>query len=179
MGHVIGKSYKLVELIHPANLDKVTFQVVERHEGNRTTDFGAHDIILDSDQDPVDQQDLQFWQKLLNGSWTAFDQAVENARGKDLRKGPRGGGRDLEKIMGHILGGDQAYLRRLAWKVKKWDGDNLLEEIKKTRLMILQALDFSCKSGIARERTERRENLACAFLHPQSGLAYPGPRLGN
>jgi hypothetical protein len=132
----------------PANLDKVSFQVVERHEGNRTTDFGAHDIILDSDQDPVDQKNLPFWAKLLEGSWTVLDQAVENAQGKELRKGPRGGGRDLEKIMQHVLEGDHAYLRRLAWKVKKWDGDDLTGEIIKTREIILQALEAAVTQGL-------------------------------
>jgi len=142
-----GQVLKAGEVEGPANLDEVSFQVVERHEGNRTTDFGAHDILLVSDQDPVNQQDLAFWRKLMYGSWIAFDHAVESARRKELRKGPRGGGRDLEKIMKHVLEGDQAYLRRLAWKVKKWDGDDQPGEIIKIREMTLHALDSAVDQG--------------------------------
>ena len=36
----------------------------------------------------------------------AFDGAVQSAAGKELRKGPRGGGRDLETIVEHVLGAD-------------------------------------------------------------------------
>ncbi len=32
-------------------------------------------------------------------SWTAFDATAEAAAGHELRKGPRGGGRDLDKIV--------------------------------------------------------------------------------
>jgi hypothetical protein len=38
--------------------------------------------------------------------------------GKELRKGPRGGGRDPEKIMEHVLGAEASYFRQLGWKHK-------------------------------------------------------------
>ena len=50
--------------------------------------------------------------------------------------------------MVHVLEADQAYLRRLASKVKKWDGEDLAAEIIKTREMILQALDSAVIQGL-------------------------------
>ena len=50
--------------------------------------------------------------------------------------------------MQHVLEGDKAYLRRLAWKVRKWDEDDLVGEIRKTREMIRQALDSAVYQGL-------------------------------
>lgn len=124
------------------------FQVLERHKGNATTDFGAHDIILDCDSEPVNQVDLQRWLNILQASWNAFDRAAIEAQGKVLRKGPRGGGRDLEKIMVHVLQADQAYLRRIAWRVSKMDGHTVSDQMDRTRGMILQALHSAVENGL-------------------------------
>ncbi|MEJ2513016.1 MAG: hypothetical protein P8Y72_15640 [Anaerolineales bacterium] len=81
--------------------------VVERQPGNATTDFGAPDAILSSDQAEVNQTENGFFQEVLQGCWRTFDQAVFAARGKELRTGPRGGGRDLDKILHHLIEGDR------------------------------------------------------------------------
>jgi hypothetical protein len=65
---------------------------------------------------------------------------VQRATGRELRKGPRGGGRDLEKILDHVLEADRGYLARLAWKHKRESGKTPLEELNRTRQAILNAL---------------------------------------
>ena len=50
---------------------------------------------------------------LLGAAWEALDRAVEGAAGLALRMGPRGGGRDLVKMVAHVLGAEQAYVRSL------------------------------------------------------------------
>ncbi|RPJ01096.1 MAG: hypothetical protein EHM39_03795, partial [Chloroflexi bacterium] len=50
--------------------------VVERQTGNATTDFGAPDLALPRDTEPVDPTDLQRWQEILRACWQAFDRAV-------------------------------------------------------------------------------------------------------
>ena len=40
---------------------------------------------------------------LLRACWTKFDRAAADATGAALRKGPHGGGRELEAIVSHLL----------------------------------------------------------------------------
>ena len=86
-----------------APADASAFAVIERLEGNTTTDFGAPGVAPSSDADPVDEVELRRFQALLKACWRAFDAAARAAIGKELRKGPRGGGRDLEGIVQHVL----------------------------------------------------------------------------
>jgi hypothetical protein len=114
--------------------------VVERLTGNSTTDFGAPDIAPTSDARPIDDDELQRLQKLLKAYWKAFDATTQAATGKQLRKGPRGGGRDLEAVVRHVLGAEQSYLARLAWKRPKDEAADLNEELDFTRKAVLQGL---------------------------------------
>jgi hypothetical protein len=91
------------------------FQVVERLEGTTTTDFGAPDVAPAPDARPVTDADLKRFETLLRAGWRAFDAAMVAAEGKELRKGPRGGGREVEGIAWHVVGADRGYLSRLAW----------------------------------------------------------------
>lgn len=90
--------------------------VAERLKGGTTTDFGAPEFPPSADSEPVDGQDIRRLQSILRACWRAFDNAAASARGKELRKGPRGGGRNLDGIVQHVLGAEEAYLARLGWK---------------------------------------------------------------
>ena len=114
--------------------------IIERTEGNATTDFGAPDSILSADHDPLDESHHLFFSHVLQGCWQTFDRAVLAARGQELRKGPRGGGRDLEKIIGHVLDADHAYLRKVAWTFRRDQEATLSEELTRMRQAILGAI---------------------------------------
>jgi hypothetical protein len=90
----------------------------KRLPGNATTEFGAPDAAPSVDAQPAGEADLQRFGVLLDACWQAFDDALQAAAGKALRKGPRGGGRELVEIVQHVLEGDAAYLARLGWKLK-------------------------------------------------------------
>lgn len=122
--------------------------VVERLEGTKTTDFGAPDVAPSSDTRPIDNAELQRFLSLLQAYWQAFDRAVDVASGKELRKGPRGGGRDLEKIVRHLLDSDAAYLARLAWKFKPDGAEDLGQELDRTRQAILNALTAAARGEL-------------------------------
>jgi hypothetical protein len=134
------------KILHAARIsfkapaDPSAFAVVERLDGNTTTDFGAPDVAPQSDERPVDDAELKRFQKLLTAYWKAFDAAVSAASGKELRKGPRGGGRELEGIIRHVLGAEAGYLGRLAWKHKLDESADLSEELDRTRQAVLDAL---------------------------------------
>ncbi len=128
--------------------DPSTFLITERLEGGAGTDFGAPEIPAEAEKGAMDNAGLERSKVLLLAYWQAFDEAVEQATGKELRTGPRGGGRDLEKIVGHVIGADQAYLRRLAWKVEGTNEKNLEAELQRTRQAILKALESAVKDGL-------------------------------
>jgi hypothetical protein len=88
-------------------------EVTERLVGNATTDFGAPAVAPEADHRPLDGRELKRQLRLLEACWAALDRTAEEHAGKALRKGPRGGGRDLPKIVSHVLEADRAYLSQI------------------------------------------------------------------
>jgi len=128
--------------------DISVLSVIERLEGNATTDFGAPDIAPSSDIEPVNSAELQRLQRILKACWRTFDANVRIATGKALRTGPRGGGRELEGIIQHILGSDGGYLAQLGWKLERADGGDLDKQLDQTRQAILKALASAARGEI-------------------------------
>ena len=127
--------------------DVSAFTVVERLKGNATTDFGAPAMTPAHDARPVTDADLKRLQSILRACWRALDAAVEKARGRSLRTGPRGGGRDLDKILDHVRGGETGYLSSLGGKVPSSANDPAsTEEIRRA---ILDTLAASARGEIA------------------------------
>ena len=130
----------------PANPS--AFSIVERLEGNATTDFGAPGLAPSADIQPVNETELQRLEALLKACWEAFDTAVKSAKGKELRKGPRGGGRELEGVIRHLLESDGGYLSSLGWKIKQDDAVDISQELKLRRKEILEGLRASAHGEI-------------------------------
>src|SRR3712207_4306181 len=85
-------------------------QVVYRIQGDAATDFGAPGAIPDADAAALTEREADRNANLLAASWQIFDDAARRARGVELRKGPRGGGRDLDRIIAHVSEAEQGYL---------------------------------------------------------------------
>lgn len=119
------------------------FVVVEKVKGNGVTDFGAPDVPPPSDKKPVGDKELKRLQDILKACWKAFDAAVKKAKGKKLRLGPRGGGRDVMKIVEHVHGGEMAYLTALGGKVSSE------ASLKERREAVLRTLEASVRGEIA------------------------------
>lgn len=115
-------------------------RIVERLEGNATTDFGAPGIAPPSDQRPVDDTELERLTGVLKASWSRFDRVARAARGASLRKGPRGGGRQLDAIVVHVLEADESYLTRLGGKSRDASGAGADRRIAGVRRAILEAI---------------------------------------
>ena len=88
------------------------FQIVERLAGNVTTDFGAPAIPARYDREPLGAKGAARLAVLVAGCWQVFDEVVAGAPA-ELRKGPRGGGRDRDKIVQHVAEAEIAYARKL------------------------------------------------------------------
>lgn len=91
------------------------FDVVERVPGTGATDFGVPGEIAAADARPLDAPAAKRLAGLVEAAWTTFDRAVERAPA-ELRKGPRGGGRDRDKMVDHVLGAEAGYARKLGVK---------------------------------------------------------------
>lgn len=99
--------------------DASEFKIVKRLKGNAGTDFGVPSLGLPSDDEPIAAAELERLVRILDACWSAFDRAAKAAKGLELRKGPRGGGRDLEKMLGHVVEADQAYIAQLGARPPK------------------------------------------------------------
>jgi hypothetical protein len=96
--------------------DVSALNVVERLKGNATTDFGAPGLAPKSDAERIGEAQGKRLLSLLEASWTAFDSAAKEAASAVLRKGPRGGGRELDAIVAHVYEAEAAYVRKLGGK---------------------------------------------------------------
>jgi hypothetical protein len=119
--------------------DQGDFTISHRLTGTATTDFGAPDCSLPEDEGAVPEQELRRLQEILKACWRAFDAAVDSAAGRRLRKGPRGGGRDLKAIVRHTLEADAAYLSQLGRRYKL-EGAAADAELKLIRRVMLDSL---------------------------------------
>ncbi len=90
-----------------------TLAVVERHPGiAKNADFGALGEIAAAEHQPLRAADGTRFAALLEAAWTAFDQTAAAAPAQ-LRKGPRGGGRDTGQIVAHVAGAEVLYARKM------------------------------------------------------------------
>ena len=136
------------------------FSVIQQVEGNATTAFGAPAVIVNPDSEQLTETEYQQYYAILQASWASYDQAVQNAGGRELRKGPRGGGRDVDKIHNHIIEADRSYLARIAWKHKREEDVPLTEELLRVRQSVEEALAQANQHGLPEKG-------------PRGGLIWP------
>ncbi len=123
--------------------------VVERVKGNATTDMDLPAIGSWQDTQPVDIAVLERLEIILKACWRAFDAAARQAEGKELRKGPRGGGRDLDRMVKHVIGGDESYLSALGWKVQANGEEDVRKQLVQVRKAVMAGLVASANGEIA------------------------------
>lgn len=143
-----GRVVRAMKLGFQAPADVSAFVVVERLKGNATTDFGAPGIAPAADSEAVDAEGLHAFEKILNACWRAFDADIKAADGKSLRTGPRGGGRQVESIIEHVLGAEAGYLSAVGWKLGQKKADDLQQQLEQTRQATLEALKASARGEI-------------------------------
>jgi hypothetical protein len=87
--------------------------VVERLTGGGGTEFGVPGAAAAAEDDPLRARDLARFLRLLRAAWATFDAAATRAEGVKLTLGPRGGGRQVPKIVEHVREAEVAYLAQL------------------------------------------------------------------
>lgn len=78
-------------------------EIVEDRVGTGSTDFwGISFSPSSTEQDPMDERELDRKIKLLQAAWKYFDSVAARVS-PEMRKGVRGGGRERDAIIGHVI----------------------------------------------------------------------------
>ena len=103
----------------------VAFGVAERGPGGPATAFAAPEcrrpfpqVTAGAERAKVTPAAARRLAGLVTAVWVVFDE-VAAASPAELRKGPRGGGRDRDQLIGHVIGAETAYARKLGVKRKQ------------------------------------------------------------
>ena len=92
--------------------------VVERIKGSATTEFGAPGVVPELDVAPLTAHAAAKAVDLVVASWAVLDEVAKSSP-EALRKGPRGGGRDRDKMLQHVVSAEAAYARKIGVKHKE------------------------------------------------------------
>ena len=122
----------------PSSVDDL--EVVERLTGNATTEFGAPGVPPAADSRRLPAAELKRQTAILEASWRAFDRAADAARGVELTKGPRGGGRDLAKMTNHVFEAEEGYVGALGSRPPRLPGEALAKRSSALRASAVDAL---------------------------------------
>jgi hypothetical protein len=112
------KRYRVVARAASVPFAVGEYKVIERLTGTATTDFGAPAVEAAAEHEPLSPADARRLSVLVGAAWTVFDEVVATAP-QSLRKGPRGGGRDRDPMVEHVLAAEHAYARKLGVRVQQ------------------------------------------------------------
>ena len=93
-------------------VDGSDLRVVESVGGAGGTEFGVPSTITKTDRRRATKTEADRLASLVEAAWVIFDRVAERSP-EALRKGPRGGGRDRDKMIGHVIEADHAYAREI------------------------------------------------------------------
>jgi hypothetical protein len=99
----------------------VAFDVIERVPGGPTTAFAAPgcrlfpQVTAEAERATLTPAAARRRVGLVTAAWATFDE-IAAASPTELRKGPRGGGRDRDQLIDHVIGAETAYARKLGIK---------------------------------------------------------------
>jgi hypothetical protein len=98
------------------SVDLDGLNVVESVPGGGGTDFGVPSVVTESDRERVTKAQGERLAEIVAAAWEVFDRVAAGAPAS-LRKGPRGGGRDRDKMIDHVIEADHAYAREIGLRL--------------------------------------------------------------
>lgn len=97
--------------------DDQQWHVVERvPTRSGGADFGVPTTVLLSDHGDLGAEEVPRTAALLSASWQFLDSVAAGAP-LELRKGPRGGGRDRDAVVAHVAAAEQLFGRKVGLKL--------------------------------------------------------------
>lgn len=126
--------------------------VVEDHVGVGSTDFWGISFAPSSfEQGPMPGDEIERKLGLLQAAWRFFDDVAARVS-PEMLKGPRGGGRNRDEIVRHVLGNEQVDLIRRVGVVTP-DERRTPDSLRAHRGDYLAALrDYNAQGKMARGR---------------------------
>src|SRR5262249_36544438 len=88
------------------------FSVVERIPGSGGHDCGAPAKVAERDHERASPAEAKRLVALVTATWRILDDVASRAP-EELAKGPRGGGRDRDKVVQHVFGAEASYGRSI------------------------------------------------------------------
>ena len=128
-----------------ATIDVADLEVVERVDGSAGTEFGVPSRPTDHDARPLDADDASRLAGLVAAAWERFD-AVAASAPEELRKGPRGGGRDTSRVVSHVMDADRGYADAIGIKIRPFAPEDAAA-IRSLRDQVLDALRAARSGG--------------------------------
>lgn len=110
------------------------FEVVATVRGDASTDFGVPGRLGPGDENAPAAQVRTAHLTLLRACWDELDEVAKTSP-QVLRKGPRGGGRDRDKMLHHVLDAEVAYASRLGLKIPAPSLDHKAIEANRAALL--------------------------------------------
>jgi hypothetical protein len=121
-----GRYGAVAAAVDGAFADDVTvgdFEIVERLAGSAGTEYGVPSRPTEHDARPTDADEAARLAGLVEAAWALFDRTAAAAP-EELRKGPRGGGRNTSKVVTHVMDADRAYANQIGIKVTEFASDD-------------------------------------------------------
>lgn len=117
--------------------DTFDAEVEERAGGGSATDWGVPSALtFAADRRPVDGEEAARLSAIVAAAWATFD-AVAASAPAELRKGPRGGGRDRDKMVAHVDDSDWYYAKDMGIRLPE---PATRADVESMRVHMLEAL---------------------------------------
>jgi hypothetical protein len=128
-------------------------EIVEDHVGVGSTDFwGISFAPASFEQGPMPTDELERKLGLLEAAWRFFDDVAARVSA-EMEKGPRGGGRDRDQIVRHVINNEWGDLARKVGVLGPADDPLTSEAIRSHRDAFLAAMrDYNSQGKMARGR---------------------------
>ena len=94
--------------------------IVDRQPGDSTTDFGAPAVVHELERAPISGEACEQHLALLRACWRFFEEVGQSVT-PGLKKGSRGGGRDRDQIIAHVIEADRTYARKIGVRTPPFD----------------------------------------------------------
>jgi hypothetical protein len=106
--------YKIIVQRAGIPFEQISQYTITHIEGNANTDW-APSIITDRDTQPWEADEAQRGVDILLSAWSIIDDIIRTSS-RELSKGSRGGGRELDEIFNHVVESERAYARKIGIK---------------------------------------------------------------
>jgi hypothetical protein len=120
------------------DIDGAELDVIESVGGGSGTDFGVPSVVTDDDRRAATKAQAERLAALVEAAWAVFDEVAAGAPAS-LRKGPRGGGRDRDMMIAHVVGSDHAYAHEIGLRGPETDPTDRVA-VESERAAMLQVL---------------------------------------